>query len=237
MAVSLRRIGLDPEFVDYVEAWDLQKSVHADVLAGHLPSTVLLLEHAPVYTAGRRTEDHERPVDGSTPVVDVDRGGKLTWHGPGQLTVYPILRLPDPSKVREYVWNIEQLIIDVLERYGVRGQRIDGWEGVWLPADDARPPRKIAAIGMRVKEGVSMHGFALNVSNSLDPYSRIIPCGITTAGVTSLEAETGQSLTPEQVAATVEEMFSARAALFDAETSAPQPDDSPAEGSPKGNTP
>ncbi len=218
MALTMRTVGLDPDFVDYTRAWDLQKQVHADVLEGTAPSTVLLLEHSPTYTAGRRTEEHERPAGGETPVIDVDRGGKLTWHGPGQLVAYPILRLPDPSKVREYVWNIEQLIIDALARFGVAGSRIEGWEGVWLPADEARPPRKIAAIGMRVKEGVTMHGFALNANNDLTPYSSIIPCGITTAGVTSIAAETGQDVTAAAVADVVSQLFQERAALFDADT-------------------
>jgi lipoyl(octanoyl) transferase len=217
MALTMRTLGLDPEFVDYTNAWDIQKQVHADVLEGREPSTILLLEHAPTYTAGRRTEDNERPVGGTTPVIDVDRGGKLTWHGPGQLVAYPIVRLPDASKVREYVWNIEQLIIDALKHWGIDGQRIDGWEGVWLPADANSPqPRKIAAIGMRVKEGVTMHGFALNANNDLTPYTLIIPCGITTAGVTSISAEIGRDVTAADVASVVAELFHERAALFDA---------------------
>lgn len=237
MALTMRTLGLDPSFVDYMAAWETQKQLHADVLAGREPSTVLLLEHAPTYTAGRRTEDHERPVGGTTPVIDVDRGGKLTWHGPGQLVAYPIVRLPDPSKVREYVWNIEQVIIDVLAHYGIQGERIDGWEGVWIPADDRGPARKIAAIGMRVKEGVTMHGFALNADNDLTPYSQIIPCGITTAGVTSIEAETGQKVTPADLAEIVSQIFIDRAALFDADSQTPAASTEAAAGTPKGATP
>lgn len=237
MALAMRTVGLAPDFVDYQAAWDLQKETHADVLAGRSPSTVLMLEHAPTYTAGRRTEEAERPTSGTTPVVDVDRGGKLTWHGPGQLVVYPIVKLPDPSKVRQYVWDIEQIIIDLLARHGVAGQRIEGWEGVWVPADERGPARKIAAIGMRVKEGVTMHGFALNADNSLDPYSIIIPCGITTAGVTSIKAETGRDVSPADLAREVAELFQERAALFDADSQAPGTLETSAQGSSKGITP
>ena len=154
---------------------------------------MLLLEHASVYTAGKRTEPQERPLDG-TPVVDVDRGGKITWHGPGQLVGYPIVKLPEAVYVVDYVRRLEEALIDLCAEYGLdSAARVTGRSGVWLPAADGKPERKIAAIGVRVASGVTMHGFALNVDPDLRAYDAIIPCGITDAGVTSLAAETGES--------------------------------------------
>src|SRR3954449_2797625 len=148
--------------VDYLTAWESQRRIHAEVKAGERPSTVLLLEHASVYTAGKRTEPQERPLDG-TPVIDVDRGGKITWHGPGQLVGYPIVRLPEAALVVDYVRRLEEAMIAMLAEYGLSTGRIRGRSGVWLAADDHRPERKIAAIGVRVAAGTTMHGFALNV--------------------------------------------------------------------------
>ena len=182
---------LGREHVDYLDGWELQRRVHAEVVAGQRPHTVILLEHASVYTAGKRTEDSERPTDG-TPVVDVDRGGKITWHGPGQLVGYPIVKLPDALGVVDYVRRLEEAIIDLMTGYGLATGRVAGRSGVWLGADPPKPERKIAAIGVRVAAGTTMHGFAINVDPDLDWYSRIIPCGIRDAGVTSLAAETGR---------------------------------------------
>ncbi len=178
------RAGLVP----YDEAWMLQRALHAQRVAGEIPDTVLLLEHPPVYTAGKRTEAWERPADG-TPVVDVDRGGKITWHGPGQLVGYPIIELADPVDVVAHVRRIEQVLIDVCTELGVRTGRVEGRSGVWLPADERGPERKIAAIGIRVASRVSMHGFALNCDPDLGAFDRIVPCGIVDAGVTSLSRE------------------------------------------------
>lgn len=204
MTLQYSRIGLDPEFVDYETGWDLQRELHAGVVAGTAPSTVLLLEHSAVYTAGRRTEEHERPFDG-TPVVAVDRGGKLTWHGPGQLVGYPILALPEPTRVAGYVAILEDVIIAVLRDYGIAGIRIEGRSGVWVAADDRGPDRKIAAIGIRINRRVTMHGFAVNCSNDLAPFEQIVPCGIDDAGVTTISAETGKTVTPSDVVSRIEE--------------------------------
>ena len=202
MTMEFLRIGFAPNYVEYLAGWDRQRVQHEAVLAGSAPDTVLLLEHFPVYTAGKRTEAHERPFDG-TPVVPVDRGGKLTWHGPGQLVGYPILRLPDPSKVAEYVATLEDALIAVLADYGITGERVPGRSGVWVCGNGA--DRKISAIGIRVNHGVTMHGFALNCSNDLAPYSQIIACGITDAGTTSISAETGRTVTPADVVDRMEE--------------------------------
>ena len=189
-----RRLGLVP----YEQAWRLQQSVHAEVADG-AEDTVLLLEHPPVYTAGKRTSPWERPVDG-TPVVDVDRGGKITWHGPGQLTGYPILRLADPVDVVAYVRRLEQVLIDVCAELGLTTDRVEGRSGVWTP-DGAR---KVAAIGIRVSRGVTMHGFALNADPDLTAYDRIVPCGIADATVTSLSRELGRDVTVDEVLPLVE---------------------------------
>ncbi|MDP1877672.1 MAG: lipoyl(octanoyl) transferase LipB [Actinomycetota bacterium] len=193
--LAVEHVGFGGHAVDYQEAWDLQRRVHSEVAAGERPDTVLLLEHSPVYTAGRRTEPLERPLDG-TPVIDVDRGGKITWHGPGQLVGYPIVRLPDPVDVVAHVRRIETMLVDVCAELGVAALQVGGRSGVWVPADARGPERKIAAIGIRVSQGVTLHGFALNCDCDLAWFDRIIPCGIADAGVTSLsrELESGVSV-------------------------------------------
>lgn len=188
--LSFTHLGFGDTAVDYRQAWDLQRAVHTDVVAG-ADDRVLLLEHPPVYTAGKRTEPHERPVDG-TPVVDVDRGGKITWHGPGQLVGYPICALPGHVYVVDYVRRLEEALIRICADLGVVTGRVKGRSGVWLAADDKGPERKIAAIGVRVSQGVTMHGFALNCDNNLGWYDAIVPCGIADAGVTTLTEETGR---------------------------------------------
>jgi lipoyl(octanoyl) transferase len=185
----MTRAGLLP----YEQAWARQREIHAQVVAGSAPDTVLLLEHPPVYTAGKRTEPWERPVDG-TPVIDVDRGGKITWHGPGQLVGYPIVRLPDPVDVVAYVRRMERVLVDVCAEVGVAAGQVEGRSGVWLPADERGPQRKVAAIGIRVAQGVTLHGFALNCDPDLTWFDRIVPCGITDAGVTSLSKELGRDV-------------------------------------------
>lgn len=196
-AMQIERAGFGAHAVEYQRGWDLQRGIHASVVAG-APNTVLLLEHQAVYTAGRRTEDFERPFDG-TPVVDVDRGGKITWHGPGQLVGYPIVRLPDPIDVVAYVRRIEQMLIEVCQEFGVPGVQIEGRSGVWVAADAKGPDRKVAAIGIRVAQGVTMHGFALNCDCDLSAFDRIVPCGISDASVTSLSKETGRTVTTQDV--------------------------------------
>jgi lipoyl(octanoyl) transferase len=180
--------------VDYDAAWAIQRDLHAKRVAGEISDVAILLEHLPVYTAGRRTDAWERPVDG-TPVVDVDRGGKITWHGPGQLTGYPIVALPDPVDVVGHVRRLEDLLMAVTAALGVTTVRIAGRSGAWVPADDRGPDRKVAAIGVRVARGVTMHGFALNCDCDLSAFAAIVPCGITDAGVTSLSAELGRDVT------------------------------------------
>jgi lipoyl(octanoyl) transferase len=193
------RAGLVP----YEQAWARQREVHAEVVAGAAPDTVLLLEHPPVYTAGKRTEAWERPLDG-TPVIDVDRGGKITWHGPGQLVGYPILRLPDPIDVVAYVRRMERVLIDVCAEFGVAAGQVEGRSGVWLPADERGPDRKVAAIGIRVAQGVTLHGFAINCDPELSWFDRIVPCGISDAGVTSLSKELGREVSVPEVLPVVE---------------------------------
>jgi lipoyl(octanoyl) transferase len=195
--------GFVPEPVDYHAGWARQRDAHAAVVAGTAPDTLLLLEHAAVYTAGKRTAPHERPFDG-TPVVDVDRGGKITWHGPGQLVGYPIVRLPDPVDVVAHVRRLEGALIAVCADLGVTAGRVDGRSGVWVAADGARPERKIAAIGIRVAQGVTMHGFALNCDCDLSWSQTIVPCGIADAGVTSLSAELGRDVPVREVLPLVE---------------------------------
>jgi lipoyl(octanoyl) transferase len=193
--------------VDYRTAWAQQRRLHAEVVAGTEPDTLVLLEHPSVYTAGRRTNSWDRPTDG-TEVVEVDRGGRITWHGPGQLVGYPILRLPDPIDVVAHVRRIEQLLIDVCASLELPTIRIDGRSGVWVPADDRGPDRKIAAIGVRVARGVTMHGFALNCDCDLRAFDTIVPCGISDAGVTSLSAELGREVTVAAAEPIVERMVS-----------------------------
>ncbi|MFM6977807.1 MAG: lipoyl(octanoyl) transferase LipB [Micrococcales bacterium] len=193
-------VGLSPNFVDYEAAWQLQRAVHERVAHGKQENTVLLLEHASVFTAGKRTEPDERPMDG-TPVIDVDRGGKITWHGPGQLVGYPIMKLPEPIDVVGYVRWLEQVLIDSIAEYGVIGQRVPGRSGVWV--DVAGSFEKVAAIGIRVAEKVTMHGFALNCNNSLEPYETIIACGIRDAKTTTLSLLTGNEVTPEMAVTSI----------------------------------
>ncbi|MFG3602079.1 lipoyl(octanoyl) transferase LipB [Micromonospora chersina] len=197
--VSAVRAGL----LDYQAAWDEQRRLHEAVVAGEQGDTVLLLEHPSVYTAGKRTEPWDRPVDG-TPVIDVDRGGKITWHGPGQLVGYPIVRLPDPVDVVAYVRRTEQLLIDVCAEFGLAAGRVEGRSGVWVPGDDRGPARKVAAIGIRVARGVTLHGFSINCDCDLGYFDRIVPCGIRDAGVTSLTAELGRPVTVADVLPVVE---------------------------------
>lgn len=189
--------GLDPDFVDYMAAWELQKQVHAEVVSGVRPDTVLLLEHPPVYTAGKRTEDSERPTDG-TPVIDVDRGGKITWHGPGQLVGYPIAKLPQPIDVVAYVRWLEQVLIDLTASFGLKTERVEGRTGIWAPTANGHV--KIGAIGIRVAERVTMHGFALNCNNSLEAYEHIIACGITDAKTSTMTELLGVEITPAAAA-------------------------------------
>ena len=188
--LQILRAGLVP----YEEAWAQQRELHAQRVAGEIPDTLLLLQHPSVYTAGRRTEPHERPFDG-TPVIDVDRGGKITWHGPGQLVGYPIVALPDPIDVVAYVRRLEGALIEVCAGFGLVAGQVAGRSGVWVAADDTRPERKVAAIGVRVARGVTMHGFALNCDPDMTAFSNMIPCGIPDAGVTSLSAELGRDIT------------------------------------------
>jgi len=182
--------------IDYLDAWELQREVHAKVVSGEQPGTVLLLEHPPVFTAGKRTDPHERPVDtDGAPVVDVDRGGKITFHGPGQLVAYPIVRLPSHVKVVDFVRRLEEAMIRACADFGVTTARVPGRSGVWLQADARGEERKVGAIGLRVSKGVTMHGIALNCDVDLGWYDRFVPCGISDAGVTTLSAETGRDVT------------------------------------------
>jgi lipoyl(octanoyl) transferase len=206
---SLRahRLQLGTREVPYREAWDTQRAIHALRADGAAEDQVLLLEHAPVYTAGKRTEPWERPPPESVrgaEVVDVDRGGKITWHGPGQLVGYPILALAEPLDVVAYVRRVEQMIIAVCEELGLRTRRVEGRSGVWVDADERGPQRKVAAIGIRVSRGVTMHGFAINCCPDLSWFGTFVPCGIDDAGVTSLSAELGRQVSVLEVAEDVE---------------------------------
>lgn len=202
--LDIQTVGLAPDLVPYLDGWALQRRVHGEVVAGSRGDTLLLLEHEAVYTAGARTARHERPTDG-TPVVDVDRGGKITWHGPGQLVGYPIVRLSEPVDVVAHVRMIEDVLIGALAGLGVDGRRVEGRSGVWV----RRPlsEDKVAAIGVRVQRGVTMHGFALNCDNSLLPFSSIVPCGIADAGVTTLSELLGADVTPAAVAGRIGDAF------------------------------
>jgi lipoyl(octanoyl) transferase len=202
--IDVALTSLAPDLLDYHEGWALQRRIHAEVAAGTRPDSLILCEHEAVYTAGKRTAPDERPEDG-TPVVDVDRGGKITWHGPGQLTGYPILRLPDRNEVVAFVRDLEAMMIDVAARFGVTGERVEGRSGVWVRTSEGWD--KIGAIGLRVEQGVTMHGFALNCSNDLAPYDRIVACGIRDAGVTTLSALAGRTITPSDAAPLVLEHF------------------------------
>lgn len=191
-SVDVKRLGL----VDYEVAWAMQRELHQEIAESNRPNTLLLLEHPPIFTAGRRTLESERPVDGSR-VIDVDRGGKITFHGPGQIVGYPIVRLRDQHNVVGFVREIENALINVCGEFGIKSERYCERSGVWIRDD--KGDRKIAAIGIRVARGVTMHGFALNVDTDLSFYDRIVPCGIKDAGVTSLSNELNRELKTEDV--------------------------------------
>jgi len=180
--------------VDYVEMWDRQAELAAQRADGLINDQLLFLEHPNTYTAGKRTQPEDRPING-LPVVDVDRGGRITWHGPGQLVCYPIIKLAEPVDVVDYVRRVEEAIIQVVRDLGLQDAgRVDGRSGVWIPGNDTRPERKVGALGIRVTRGVTMHGLALNCNNTLEFYQHIVPCGITDAGVTTLSAELGRDV-------------------------------------------
>jgi lipoyl(octanoyl) transferase len=187
--------------MDYEQAWELQRTLHAEVAAGTRPNVLLLLEHPSVYTAGRRTEEFERPLDGSK-VIEVDRGGRITWHGPGQLVGYPIVKLLEPTEVVGFVREIESALINVCSDLGISASRIEGRSGVWVV--DSQGDRKIAAIGVRVAKGVTMHGFSLNVNPDLTAYDQIVACGIQDGQVTSLQKELGREITIEEISEVIE---------------------------------
>jgi lipoyl(octanoyl) transferase len=195
--------------IDYLTGWDEQRRVHEAVVAGERPDTVLLLEHPSVYTAGKRTEPWDRPMDG-TPVIDVDRGGKITWHGPGQLVGYPIIKLPGadsglPVDVVAFVRRTEQMLRDVCVEVGLTAAGfVEGRSGVWVPADERGPERKVAALGIRVARGVTQHGFSINCDCDLSAFDRIVPCGLRDVGTTSLTAELGRPVTVAEVLPVVE---------------------------------
>jgi lipoyl(octanoyl) transferase len=195
--IAIHRAGTVP----FEEALVMQRELHRGVAAGQKPNTLIIIEHPSVFTAGKRTEDHERPKDG-TPVTDVDRGGKITWHGPGQLIGYPIVKLEKPHELVGFVRELESGLIKVCEYFGIDAVRVSGRSGVWIC--DSKGERKIAAIGIRVATGVTMHGFALNVCPDLAPFRQIIPCGIDDADVTSLEIELGNKITVDEVVPIVE---------------------------------
>lgn len=197
ISIELQRLGLVP----YEEALANQRLIHSEVAHAIRPNTLILLEHPSVYTAGKRTTESEKPSDG-TPVIGVDRGGKITWHGPGQLVGYPIVKLAKPTELVGFVREIEAGLIRVCSEFGITSQRVDGRSGVWIR--DSNGDRKIAAIGIRVSQGVSMHGFALNVNPDLDAFNRIIPCGIDDAAVTSMAEELSRDITIEEVIPVVE---------------------------------
>lgn len=190
-------VALAPEFIGYEEAWELQRQIHSEVAAGKRENTVMLLEHFPVYTAGKRTDDIELPQDG-TPVIETDRGGKITWHGPGQLVGYPIMQLPRPIDVVGYVRWLEQVLIESIAEFGLATERVDGRSGVWAPVGETHV--KVAAIGIRVADHTTMHGFALNCNNSLEPYETIIACGIADAKTSTLTELLGREITPAMAA-------------------------------------
>jgi lipoyl(octanoyl) transferase len=202
--------GFGAAAVPYPQGWELQRRVHEQRAAGEIPDTCLLLEHQPVYTAGKRTAPQDRPVgDPGAPVIDVDRGGKITWHGPGQLVGYPIIKLAVPIDVIAYVRSLEQALIDICVAFGVYPERVNGRSGAWIRGRGTAPDRKIAAIGARVSRGVTMHGVALNCDCDLSWYDRIIPCGISDAGTTSLSAEAGRRITVADVLPVAERAFAA----------------------------
>lgn len=196
--VDLKRLGL----IDYEAAWAMQREFHQGIVEGSRPNSLLLLEHPPIFTAGRRTLDSERPMDGSK-VIDVDRGGKITFHGPGQIVGYPIVKLRDPHNVVGFVRELETALIKVCKEFEIAGERFCERSGVWIR--DEKGDRKIAAIGIRVARGVTMHGFALNVNTDLSYYERIVPCGIKDAGVTSIANELNRDLSIDEVTPILEQ--------------------------------
>lgn len=205
------RLGVGRDRVDYLAGWELQRQVHAQRVRGEISDTCLLLEHEAVYTAGKRTTPLDRPVgDPGAPVIDVDRGGNITWHGPGQLVGYPIVALDEPIDVVAYVHGLETAMIDACREFGVTAGRVEGRRGAWIAGDrSGRPDRKIAAIGVRVARGVTMHGFALNCDCDLSWFGRIVPCGISDASVTSLSAEAGRQITITDALPVVERCLAA----------------------------
>jgi lipoyl(octanoyl) transferase len=198
-------LALGPAPVGYLDGWDMQRRVHARRVAGEVPDSCLLLEHEPVYTAGKRTAASDRPFgDPGAPVIEVDRGGKITWHGPGQLTGYPIVKLREPVDVVAYVRALEEAMIRTCAEFGVTAAGVAGRSGAWVPGGEGQPDRKVGAIGARVARGVTMHGLALNCDCDLSWYDRIVPCGIRDAGVSTLSAETGRSITVADVTPVLE---------------------------------
>lgn len=186
------------DLTDYRTAWDFQKLIHSEVVSGNRPNTLIFVEHLDVFTAGKRTQATDLPWDGSE-VIEVDRGGRITWHGPGQLVCYPIVKLPSPVDVMDYVHKLEQAVMNVCSDFAIETKRVDERTGVWVPQDDNGLDRKIAAIGVRVAKGVTMHGLAINCNCDLSAYSRIVPCGISDAGVTSISKEIGREVTVQDV--------------------------------------
>jgi lipoyl(octanoyl) transferase len=202
-ALSFRYPGFGADAVDYQQAWQLQRALHQQRVDDEIGDVVLLLEHQAVYTAGKRTQLQDRPVDG-TPVIEVDRGGKITWHGPGQLVGYPITKLASHVYVVDFVRRLEEALLRTCTELGLHASRVPGRSGVWVPADDAGPERKVAAIGVRVSRGVTMHGLALNCDCSLDGFDAIVPCGISDAGVTTLSRELGRFVSVQEAAPLLE---------------------------------
>ncbi|CAB4555824.1 unannotated protein [freshwater metagenome] len=195
--IALTHAGL----VEYEQALALQRKFHKEIVAGSRPNSLILLEHPSVYTAGKRTQDFEKPSDG-TPVIDVDRGGRITWHGPGQLVGYPIIKLAKPTELVGFVRTLEGALIELCSEFGISAERVDGRSGVWIV--DEKGSRKIAAIGIRVASGVTMHGFALNVCPDLTPFTQIVPCGIDDAAVTSMALELSREITIDEVSPVLE---------------------------------
>ena len=200
--IEISRAGL----VEYEQALAMQRQFHQEVVAGTRPNSLILLEHPSVFTAGKRTQDFERPTDG-TPVIDVDRGGRITWHGPGQLVGYPIVKLLKPTELVGFVRTLESALIEICSHFGIKSQRVEGRSGVWVC--DEKGERKIAAIGIRVASGVTMHGFALNVSPDLTAFGQIVPCGIDDAAGTSMARELGREISIPEVASMVEKAITA----------------------------
>ena len=200
--IEISRAGL----VEYEQALAMQRQFHKEIVAGIRPNSLILLEHPSVFTAGKRTQDFERPTDG-TPVIDVDRGGRITWHGPGQLVGYPIVKLLKPTELVGFVRTLESALIEICSQFGIKSQRVEGRSGVWVC--DEKGERKIAAIGIRVASGVTMHGFALNVNPDLTAFGKIVPCGIDDAAVTSMERELGREISIPEVASMVEKAITA----------------------------